>query len=305
MKKVFYSLCMLLMLAATITSCSAPKQERATTQSFEYIDTLDRVLVTINVEMPQGSDPASATMRENIHDELYNKVRAAILRGDEGGVKRYEGDLSDCQALIDFYGNELKEELTALRTDEMEEFKFCGTPELNEQLNSASSDYDEEEEDTYPMYSCDIDIAQQHDSILGDSVKYVIYTCESYVYYGGPHGGYDVTYLTLDKSNGFLMDFVPQSAEAALQPLIKKGLVKYFNGNDAGVTEANLKDCLLIDSDTIPLPVTTPCPTPDGLFFVYAQYEIAPYAAGTPSFTIPYKDILPYLNEDAKALLGL
>lgn len=303
MKKVIYSLCMLLMLAATITSCSAPKQEMATTQSFEYIDTLDRVLITINVEMPQGSDPASATMRENIHDELYNKVRAAILRGDEGGVKRYEGDLSDCQALIDFYGNELKEELTAIRTEDMTE--FCDSDEECEHSDSASSDYDEEEEDTFPMYSCDIDIAQQHDSILGDSVKYVIYTCESYVYYGGPHGGYDVTYLTLDKSNGFLMDFVPQSAEAALQPLIKKGLVEYFNGNDAGVTEANLKDCLLIDSDTIPLPVTTPCPTPEGLFFVYAQYEIAPYAAGTPSFTIPYKDILPYLNEDAKALLGL
>ena len=158
MKKVIYSLCMLLMLAATITSCSAPKQEMATTQSFEYIDTLDRVLITINVEMPQGSDPASATMRENIHDELYNKVRAAILRGDEGGVKRYEGDLSDCQALIDFYGNELKEELTAIRTEDMTE--FCDSDEECKHSDSASSDYDEEEEDTFPMYSCDIDIAQ-------------------------------------------------------------------------------------------------------------------------------------------------
>lgn len=35
------------------------------------------------------------------------------------------------------------------------------------------------------------------------------------------------------------------------------------------------------------------------------QYEIATYAFGLPTFTIPYEKIKPYLNEIGMALLGL
>ena len=37
--------------------------------------------------------------------------------------------------------------------------------------------------------------------------------------------------------------------------------------------------------------------------FVYNPYEIGPYAAGMPTFTIPYADIQPYLTTTAQKLI--
>ena len=52
-------------------------------------------------------------------------------------------------------------------------------------------------------------------------------------------------------------------------------------------------------SGIIPLPKQyEPYPSADGIVFTYAQYEIACYAAGMPTFTIPYSDVQPFLSED-------
>ena len=60
---------------------------------------------------------------------------------------------------------------------------------------------------------------------------------------------------------------------------------------------------LFIDDRFIPLPSWPLYPSGDGLAFIYQQYEIASYADGMPSFTIPYADIEPYMTPEAKALL--
>ena len=53
----------------------------------------------------------------------------------------------------------------------------------------------------------------------------------------------------------------------------------------------------------LPLPATDPWLTKKGVSFIYQQYEIAPYAAGMPSFVLAYDDIRPYLTEDAAKML--
>jgi hypothetical protein len=53
----------------------------------------------------------------------------------------------------------------------------------------------------------------------------------------------------------------------------------------------------------LPLPQAAPYFTKDGITFVYAQYEIACYAAGMPTFTIPYNKIEGILTSSAAALL--
>jgi hypothetical protein len=91
-----------------------------------------------------------------------------------------------------------------------------------------------------------------------------------------------------------------------LRNLIKEGLRSYFQDNqETPISDADLKDYLLYDAsvDNLPLPQFPPYFTADGLAFVYQQYEIAPYAAGMPSFTIPYDDIRPLLTDEAACLI--
>jgi hypothetical protein len=57
------------------------------------------------------------------------------------------------------------------------------------------------------------------------------------------------------------------------------------------------------DVNRIPLPSNPPYFTKDGLCFTYQQYEIACYAVGLVSFTVPYAKIRPLLTEEAATLI--
>ena len=70
------------------------------------------------------------------------------------------------------------------------------------------------------------------------------------------------------------------------------------------MTEEALRERLQIEGTLIPLPAWTPYPDGDALTFVYQQYEIACYADGMPSFTLPLEEIDPYLTPAARRLLG-
>ena len=60
---------------------------------------------------------------------------------------------------------------------------------------------------------------------------------------------------------------------------------------------------LQIEGEIIPLPANQPYLTPKGVAIEYKQYEIACYAAGMPSFVIPYDKARPFMTPEAKALL--
>lgn len=87
--------------------------------------------------------------------------------------------------------------------------------------------------------------------------------------------------------------------------LLAAGLVRYYSDNGYETSWDELKESLFIEDGFIPLPSWPLYPSADGLVFVYQQYEIASYAEGMPSFTVPYGDIGPYLTEEAHKLLGL
>jgi hypothetical protein len=53
----------------------------------------------------------------------------------------------------------------------------------------------------------------------------------------------------------------------------------------------------------MPLPQCPPLFTKDGVRFIYGQYEIAPYAAGMPDFTVPYNKLEKFMKVTAKKLL--
>lgn len=126
--------------------------------------------------------------------------------------------------------------------------------------------------------------------------------CNAYCYLGGAHGSTvfsaQVFRLTDGKKFGWNM-FRPEALKY-LVPLVKDGLMnQYFKVH----TAEEFRDALLVDADTLPLPVSAPFFSADGVVFTYQQYEIASYSSGMPSCVLPYATVEPMLTEEAKALM--
>lgn len=131
----------------------------------------------------------------------------------------------------------------------------------------------------------------------------ISYQLDNYVYAGGAHGGRYLTYATFRKDDGriFGWDMIKHDSIYAVREMIQENLKAYFQVN----SDEELKACLFNEAAmALPLPVTPPALTHDGLQIIYQQYEIAPYAAGNPTCTIPYERILPSLTATAQQLLG-
>lgn len=117
--------------------------------------------------------------------------------------------------------------------------------------------------------------------------KVVTFTNETYAYVDGAmHGMESTKGVTFRKSDGrkFTADLLDGSYK--YQTEIKNGLRKYFeiNTNDELMERLMLRDNT---SGEVPFPSTDPWITADGVVFCYPSYEIACYADGLPTFTIP------------------
>lgn len=131
--------------------------------------------------------------------------------------------------------------------------------------------------------------------------RFVTYASSTYCYLGGAHGGsgFAPQVFRLDDGRQFGWNMFRPDSLPALKGMIKQALMTdHFKVK----TEAEFRDCLLVNPDTLPLPTTPPYFSADGVNFVYQQYEIAPYAAGMPGCALPYAKVLPMLTKEAAAL---
>ncbi|MBD5425926.1 MAG: DUF3298 domain-containing protein [Bacteroides sp.] len=145
-----------------------------------------------------------------------------------------------------------------------------------------------------------------------ESDSLLTYTFLTYGDMGGAHGGSVALSQTFDRNTGqaltYANAFVPER-RAELIELVKKELwEQYFKADFANSTEGGdgaptLRDALLINPDTMQLPVCPPDFRQDGVVFLYQQYEIACYAAGMPACLIPYEELQPMLDPRIKPLL--
>lgn len=136
---------------------------------------------------------------------------------------------------------------------------------------------------------------------LHETESYVTYTANTYSYLGGAHGSNFAFSQTFDAATGAELGYEIFNHDSlpAIKSMMKNELVKYFS-----VTNTDeLRDALLIDPDTLPLPATPPTLMEDGVHFLYQQYEIAPYAAGMPNGVLPYDKLAGCLTTATKALL--
>lgn len=251
--------------AAIATSCGGGKTESQALafDSVKYENKVKNIEVSIKADYPIHGDGAVA-----------NAIREYISE-TLGGT--YSGDLAAADSVIAFYGKAQADSLVKMTED------FDG--------------------DEPPMTSrYEIKKVYENERI----VTMTTYTEE---YLGGAHGMSTEGGVTVRKTDGrrFGYDMFRDTDSEEFRQLIKDGLKDYFNQfEEAKVsTDEQLKNMLLIDDDVnyLPLPQFQPYMTADGMVFIYQPYEIAPYAAGKPQFTVPYDKIRKFLTATAQKLI--
>ena len=227
--------------------------------------------VKLSIDFPvSGNDPLVNAVREYISESLGS----GYYSEDNSKQGSYSGELSDGEKMADYYFN--------LKVNEYE----ADIPELGED---------------YPVDERGPIEADTKISKVYESDKVISYNYFSNGYMGGAHGSTISTGVTFRKTDGRRVTWDMFSNNSQLQEIIKKGLKKYFNVK----TDEELLNCLLDISDVafIPMPVSAPVFQKDGILFVYQQYEIAAYAAGQPSFVLPYNEAKEVMNTTGKNLL--
>lgn len=293
-----------LTVATILTSCGGQRQANeetietdTRTQTYIYKDSCKLLALSLSIELPLGKDSASVQIRDSLIAEFVSCAsNPGYSDGDTPVIKPYRGDGKDAQALVDYYGRTAYERLLKMVSSEYEERMQY----LDEDTTMTEEDKAQIRSD-FPQWAFDLKIAK---SI--DTESYVVYSSQTYCYYGGAHGGIIGDDLTFEHSTGKKIEhFIKADATASIQPLIRKGLMHYYSEAGDPVTDKQLSERLQIEGNRIPLPqrATYPNVSGDSLVFTYAQYEIACYADGMPSFSLSVNDLLPYLTPEGKALL--
>lgn len=271
------------------------------TQLNSFQESNEFVTVNLSLELPNGTDDASQLMRDSLTAEFIRiATQVGYQEEDAGAIAPFTGDPADASAVVTYYGKAVSNYLLNLaKADHEQRIGY-----LKEDTSIPDSTREQLMEEITP-WNFDFNLRKSL-----ETVTYVIYSGEGYVYYGGAHGGVTgAGAMTFNKSNGQqVMHFVNPDATLALQPQIRKGLLRYYGEYGEPLTDQELSERLMLpepDDSIIPQPKQIPFPNAagDSLTFTYGQYEIACYADGMPSFKIAVKDLAPYLTDEAKAIL--
>lgn len=223
----------------------------------------------LTIDFPESNN---ALLDHAIREYISESLGATYGGGEEDSKQgSYNGDLADGEKMAAYYLDIKVKEFSALYND----MKRDGMPNV-------------------PQLSSEIEITRGY-----ENPKVVTYNFSRYEYAGGAHGGAVGSGMTFRKSDGRRIGWEIFHT-AKMQRILRNGLKTYFEvGSDDALT-----DCLNTESlNDIPMPVTPPLFTEEGITVIYQQYEIAAYAAGMPSFTIPYGEARELLNATGKKLL--
>ncbi|MDE7379142.1 MAG: DUF3298 and DUF4163 domain-containing protein [Paraprevotella sp.] len=201
---------------------------------------------------------------------LIDSIRVWI-NSQLGGT--YTGNLSDAESIVNHYAQNI--------------------------CRQADEDFDGDEGDELGIsYSDETHITREYET---DNI--VTFSLSNYIYTGGAHGQGVYVGNTFRKDNGASLtwNIFREDATEELQQLIIGQLLQFF---EVKTTEELNERLLDTDVENIPLPTTPPAFTEHGIQFTYQSYEIAPYSEGRPQGVIAYKDAMPYLTQEASALLA-
>ena len=145
-------------------------------------------------------------------------------------------------------------------------------------------------------------------TMLTQTKQYVTYYYETYQYGGGAHGYLTQVGFTFRKSDGKQIALLKNTNSPKLAKLLKEGVRRHFSERpDKPLSDDELLDFLFAEEKSalnhLPLPGNPPYLSDTGMVFHYTQYEIAPYSSGIIKFEVPFKDIKPFMTDEAKALI--
>ena len=283
-------------VALLAASCVDVKKPMAT-EVYHWADSTATAYMTMDAEMPSGTDKASARVRKELTGVVDDILSHVTSYENERFFDPFTGDADDVEGMLGYY----RDNAFALIGRQSKQ-------DADERAKYILEDEDIPEErkaeilESFPRWGYEFGLRK-----IDDTDRYVVFQSMDYIYMGGAHGG--VTgrgCLTFSKKDGALVsDFVDASRAADMQPLMIEGLLGYYSENGYETTWDELKESLFIDDGFLPLPSWPLYPSEEGLNFIYQQYEIASYAEGMPSFVVPYADIEPFLTPEAKELLGM
>ena len=223
----------------------------------------------LTIDFPEGGN---ATLVNAIREYISESLGSTYGGGEDESLQgSYSGDLADGEKMATYYFDLKVKEFTGMYND----MKQDGMPEVPELTSSIKITKD---------YETD---------------KVVTYLYNSYENGGGAHGGAVGSGMTFRKSDGRRIDW-DLFTTVKMQSTLRDGLKEYFEVK----TDDELAGCLTLnDSFILPMPVTPPLFGKEGIIVTYQQYEIASYAAGMPSFVIPYKKAKDMMNNTGKKLI--
>ena len=268
------------------------------TETVNYEDSTAHADLSIKVELPVcGQGAAADRIRAALVEVMDEQLSHIGSYEEERLFPPYEGSTDKTDLLLEYYRGKALESIGKQSQEDYDE--RVASIEENDGLTEGQR---KEILDEMPGWEYEFNLLKDR-----ETDRYVVFLSQDYVYLGGAHGGITGRGgLTFGKKDGLLVEKTVDPASLdAIQPLLRKGLTKYFSDEDMEIAQEELDNYLFLETGVIPLPAWTPYPSEEGLVFTYQQYEIAAYAAGMPEFTVPYADILPYLTPEAKALLDL
>lgn len=245
-------------------------------QSTAHDTTADTNLATDTLKYEKKSEIFETTIIADYPTDnnsiVANSVREFISE-ELGGT--YNGPLENGDSLIKTYG----EKIFSTNVEELKD--YCG-------------------ESTGTNFStCEIK--------KGDETKkYVTYIVSQSNYMGGAHGMYSDKGVTFRKTDGrrFGYSVMKSTQLTEFNELLKEGLRDYFSeykGEPINDEELNEELIVCDDLENLPRPVCEPYITAKGVTFIYQPYEISYYAAGAPTFTVPYSKIKPFLMTSGRS----
>lgn len=297
----FKKVAVLVLLCSILPSCVFLSCQRIggelSTKVYTFEDSSAHARMEFWAELPCKNDSASRAIRDGLLELLDGQLGYIVSFEGTRQFEPYSGDRQDTEAYLKYYFDNALKVLERDSADDarqresyMREDDQMAEEEIAEILAGM------------PGWEYEFSLAK-----IADTKDYVVFQSQDYVYLGGAHGGVTgAGGITFDRKSGRRVTQVidPGCAED-IQPMLREGLTDYFAEGGLEVAADSLGDYLLTEGDLIPLPAWQPYPTPDGLVFVYQQYEIAAYAIGMPAFTVPYDKIAAYLTPEAKKILGL
>ena len=243
------------------------------TDSIAFCEQKDSTLkCSVVVDYPSGDDSLSVGVRRYVAGELARLFLPTMQEEDEPATV-FKGAKEDGKALVDFYGNMNNVYLKA----QYAELKVLGIAGLSYDLSIRKT---------------------------GETDRYLTYETSCYVFLGGAHGSAVCYPVNIVRSTGrVLAATVDTLKQKALQPILRRGVKEYISkAENRKIKDRDLQNMLFVEHGIIPLPATVPVLTPEGLRFVYQQYEIGPYALGMVEFTVPYADVKSCLTPEAAEL---